>query len=425
MNKLSGYFLLAFLICSFHLEAQKIETELMKHIDILSSKNMHGRGYVGGGREIAAGYIVDKFKEYKLQPAAKDNSFTQAYDFPVNTFPGKMYLKINRDSLKPGNDFVIDPSSSSLKAKDLSVKTINLGKIKDSAALLETLSTLDTGYAIYFKNLDDLCEKLEMRKDQFISQLPAGCYIIAGDELLSWSVSRVRNPATVFYVKDLPRKVKRVSVNVNSEFIDASRSENIIGQVPGEVKDTFIVITTHYDHLGMMGDKVFFPGASDNASGTAMFLYLSYYFSVYPQHYSMLFIAFAGEEAGLMGSEFYVWKPIVPLSNMKFLINIDIMGDAARGISVVNAPKVPHDFDLLRRLNEQGRFLPQVKSKEEAANSDHYYFSEAGVPCFTLFSNGRNGHFHDLLDTKEDISLKNIDRVRNLLVNFVKELGMK
>src|ERR1017187_8576407 len=117
MNKFSGYLLLALLVFSFHVNAQKLfEKELMEHINLLSSQNMRGRGYVAGGREIAAGYIVDKFKEYRLQTVTKDNQYTQAYDFPVNTFPGKMNLRINRDSLKPGEDFVIDASSSSFIA---------------------------------------------------------------------------------------------------------------------------------------------------------------------------------------------------------------------------------------------------------------------------------------------------------------------
>jgi aminopeptidase YwaD len=422
MNKLWAYLFFTFLFFSSRVNGQNFESEIRAHLAALTSGAMHGRGYVQNGRDIAATYIVGKLREYKVQPVNKEGQYAQAYNFSVNTFPGKMRLVINDDSLRPGVDFLIDPASSSFKREDLSIKKINLGSIKDSASMREMINTLDTGYAYYLKNLDDFCQNTGIRKDIFLQQLPAGCYIVHEEKKLTWSVSRDAFHATVFYVRKLPAILKKVSVNVEAEYVQASRSINVMGQVPGEVKDTFIVFTSHYDHLGMMGNKTYFPGASDNASGVAMLLSLASYFSNYPQHYSILFIAFAGEEAGLMGSEFYVWKPMIPLANMKFLTNIDIMGDATNGITVVNATKYPDDFLLLQRLNEAGKYVPEIRSRGEAANSDHYYFSEAGVPSFFIYSNGGPGHYHDVFDVKSEVTLNNVERVRSLLIDFVKAI---
>ncbi len=80
------------------------------------------------------------------------------------------------------------------------------------------------------------------------------------------------------------------------------------------IPDSFLVFSAHYDHLGQMGKDIYFPGANDNASGTSMLLNLAKYYSQNRPKYSVLFIAFGGEEAGLIGSEYYVKNPLVPLS---------------------------------------------------------------------------------------------------------------
>ena len=398
-----------------------IEVGILKHIDVLASPDMHGRGYVMEGQEAAARYILKKFKEYNLRPVSIDSVYVQLFDFPVNTFPRWMHLSINGDSLRPGSDYLIDPSSSSFSAEELNVRMIDLKKIKDTAEWHETVARMDTDHAYYFKNLDEFSEKTGIRKDRFVFELPMGVYLLPEDKKLTWSVSRETTPATVFHVMDMPRRFKTVKVKVKAVFNPAAKCANIVGQVQGEVKDTFIVFSAHYDHLGMMGQKTVFPGASDNASGTAMLLSLAEYFAANPQHYSMLFIAFAGEEAGLMGSEFYTWKPLIPLGNIKFLTNIDIMGDATKGVTVVNATKFPAEFGTLKHINEQGKFVPEIRSRGPAANSDHYHFSEAGVHSFFIYSNGGDGYYHDIFDVTKEVKLTNIGGVQKLLIDFVKE----
>ena len=110
--------------------------------------------------------------------------------------------------------------------------------------------------------------------------------------------------------------------------------------------DSFIFITAHYDHLGGMGKDTYFPGANDNASGDALLLSLAKYYVAHPAKYSIGFILFAGEEAGLVGSKYYTENPIVPLKNIRFLINTDLAGTGDEGITVVNATEFPNEFAL-------------------------------------------------------------------------------
>ncbi|MFI5140248.1 MAG: M28 family metallopeptidase [Sphingobacteriales bacterium] len=412
-------------------DSLKIEVDekefIKENIKALCSKGMYGRGYVKEGWDNAAKYILKKFKEFKLKPVIDGGPYAQGFAFPVNTFPGKMDLFINGDSLFPGADFLIDASSPSFVTDSfvkLKVKKINLDKISDTAAWMAKITKMDSSHAYYLTNIESMCERLDMRKDQLLAQLPKGCFIIPEENKLTWTVHREPIAATVFYVKEdsLPRKVKNVSVNVNAVYTPHQRSENIIACVRGTVKDTFIVFSAHYDHLGMMGNKTVFSGASDNASGTAMLLYLASYFSKHPQHYSILFIAFGAEEVSLMGSEFYVWHPFVPLKNIKFLTNIDIMGDASNGITVVNATENIPQFTLLQQINDKNKYIRTVYPRENAANSDHYYFTKMHVPCFFIYSNGGNGYYHDIHDVRTALSLNHVEGVARLLIDFVNEL---
>jgi len=168
----------------------------------------------------------------------------------------------------------------------------------------------------------------------------------------------------------------------------------------------------------MMGADALFPGASDNASGTACLLSLASYFAAHPQRYTIVFIAFSGEEAGLLGSQYYVKNPLFPLSNIRFLVNMDIMGDATDGITVVNATEHPKEVSLLQQLNQENNLLPQVRSRGTAANSDHYHFSKAGVQCFFIYSNSGKGYYHDVFDKASTLSLTNVDKVLTLIITF-------
>jgi Zn-dependent M28 family amino/carboxypeptidase len=226
----------------------------------------------------------------------------------------------------------------------------------------------------------------------------------------------------VLYVQDssLPKRVRKASIDIHSKLDPAAKSANVMGMVRGtEVPDSFIVFTAHYDHLGKMGWDATFPGASDNASGTACMEWLAAHYARNPQRYSMLFIAFSGEEAGLKGSSYSVAHPLVPLERMRFLVNLDIMGNAQDGVTVVNATEHPQEFSLLESLNKKSAYLPQIRSRGKAANSDHYPFSEAGVPAFFLYSNGGAGYYHDIFDKPATLALTNIDKVLKLLMDFV------
>ena len=186
--------------------------------------------------------------------------------------------------------------------------------------------------------------------------------------------------------------------------------------------DSFLVLTAHYDHLGGMGSEVYFPGANDNASGIALLLSMAKYYHENPAPFTVVFIAFAAEEIGLKGSEHFVQHPLFPLKNIKFLVNLDLMGNGDEGITIVNATEFPQQFQMLLELNKADNWFSAINSRGKAANSDHYHFSENGVPAFFIYTLGGTKAYHDVYDVPEGIKMNHFDGLEAMLVAFFGEM---
>ena len=133
-----------------------------------------------------------------------------------------------------------------------------------------------------------------------------------------------------------------------------------------------------------------------------------------------MFIAFGGEETGLVGSNYYVnSEPIVPLEQTKFILNLDLMGNGIDGIMAVGGKDYPSYFDQLTQLNEGEKYVPKVRARNNAPNSDHYFFLQNGVPGFFIYTLGGPPHYHDVNDNPSTIELSKYVEVRELLIRFL------
>jgi len=178
------------------------------------------------------------------------------------------------------------------------------------------------------------------------------------------------------------------------------------------------VITAHYDHLGRMGSALF-PGASDNASGTATLLDLAAYFAENPPPFDLYFIAFAAEEAGLLGSRYFCDSPAFGMDEIRFLLNLDLMGSAAKGITAVNGRARKPEMARMAAINSEHNYVPKIRLRGNSANSDHYFFAEAGVPAVFIYTEGHITAYHDVHDTAEGLDWTNYDGLFNLLRTFI------
>ncbi len=394
----------------------------------LCAESMKGRGYVENGDKNAAIYIAKEFETAGLKRYSK--TYFQHFTTPVNSFPGKMTLFINGRKLKPGDDFLIDPGSpgvsgkfmvESFKADDLLNNEVWIPKMKGAASKFIVVEAFDkTKYSSdQVKQLNDIISFLKYSKEN-----PAHGTIIMTNDKLTWSGSTELFLKPSFSVKAgvTAEEIKAIEVSVENKFFKNHQTQNVIGYIEGTKKDSLLVFTAHYDHLGMMGKETMFPGANDNASGVSMLLNLVKYYAAQKPEYTMVFIAFAAEEIGLVGSTYFTSHPAFPLKKIKFLINFDLAGTGEEGIQVVNGKVYQQKFDLISKLNEDGKLLKQVKIRGEACNSDHCMFHSKGVPCFFIYTLGGIQAYHDIYDRPETLPLTEYEDYFKLVVEFIQML---
>ncbi len=172
----------------------------------------------------------------------------------------------------------------------------------------------------------------------------------------------------------------------------------IPGHDPKRGEDT-IVIGAHRDHFGNQGGLLF-PGADDNASGTAVLLEVARALSKMKPKRSILFLSFSGEEWGLLGSRFYVRQPVRPLQATRAMINIDHAG-------VGNGRLTVGLSDLSRKTAMQaGKAAGRAEKLDLYGyfpGGDHVPFKEAGVPTATVVSGGPHPDFHQPTDTADKV----------------------
>ncbi len=368
---------------TFHAQDTVYARQVIKK---LTSKEFLGRGYVNNGINKAANYISKELKTIGLIPFGK--SYAQPYSFPVNTFPGEMSVTLDGRLLTAGKHYLIYPST----------KTVKMG-----FQLFKTDS-------VTYKATDGRREmplQIKLKKK------------------LTYTVeTETTDQTTVELLKDsFPNELKTIDLIFENKFIPDFKCLNLIGYFKGtQHPDSFVVFTAHYDHLGAMGKDTYFPGANDNASGVSVLLNLVKYYKSHPSNFSIAFIFFSGEEAGLLGSKYYSEHPLFPLSKIKFLTNLDLLGTGDDGIMVVNATVFKPQFEKLNQINIEKNYLKQIKQRGKAANSDHYWFTEKGVPSFFIYTMGGIQAYHDIYDIEKTLPLTKYTEMCKLLIEFVSKI---
>jgi len=400
-----------------------------KVVSILASPQYKGRGYTGNGDKMAADYIVSQFKELGIKPV--DKSYFQNFDISVNTYPETPVLKINKEVLRPAVDYLIESSSPSIDGK-FNITIIKREEIANRNILLKKLKESKNGF-LFIDSRDKKGEEKEVTKtiDDLIGAIKydpevdlKGVIVYSGEKL-SWEISQELNSKPIIILnKEIDvSKLKSIQIKITSDYKKQYETQNVIGMIKGQSKpDSFIVVLAHYDHLGMLGPEIYFPGANDNASGVALLLNLGKYYTGHQPAYTMVFIALGAEELGLLGAKEFTSHPQIRLKNVKFLINFDIAGTGDEGIRVVNGSVYKDKFDLMTKINNDNKFLPKIDIRGEACISDHCLFYKKGVPCFYIYTQGGIAAYHDIYDKSETLPLTGFVNYVKLMIKFFDSL---
>ena len=407
-------FVLAF--AAMQLNAQDL-THYKQIVKELSSLKYQGRGYARDGANKAGKYLEKEFIK-----AGVDEVVCQPFTIDINTFCGRMKLWADGKKLTPGVDYSMREYSPGIHGTFpvYHVDTVNFDPEKMYADLAKP----------EYANCLVVCEFwFAYRHGKDFSRLQSNECPNAG-VINTWTSPikfykayghRVAEKPIIWMTPEAIEGVETIRANIDNKFLKDYELFNVIAKVEGRKHDSCYVFTAHYDHLGNLGRRVYYAGTNDNASGTATIVTLAAYYAKNRPEYDMYFIAFSGEDANLRGSEFYAKNPLVPLEQIKYLFNIDMIGDNNPVQYCEVSDEGMRGFALFEQINNEKHHFKGLNRGELAANSDHYPFATRHVPC--IFLENQEGdafqYYHTIFDTYENAVFDSYGPVFRLVRDFV------
>ena len=386
----------------------------------LSSSKYQGRGYARDGVRKAGVYIARAFGQ-----SGVDEVTMQPFTLDINTFNGAMEMWADGKRLVPGIDFSMREYSPGVHGTFpvYHVDTLNFDADKMFADLAKP----------EYANCLVCCEFwFTYRHRAAFSRLQKKDGCTNAGLLYEWTSpikfykaygEKVVDKPIVWVTPEAIAGVQTVRLDVDNTFLKGYATENVIAKVNGKRHDACYVFTAHYDHLGNLGRKVYYPGANDNASGTAAIITLAKYYAENQPEYDMYFIAFSGEDANLRGSTWFAEHPIVPLDQIRYLFNLDMIGDdnPVQYCEVSDAGMAK--YTLFEQVNRDQGLFKALNRGDLAANSDHYPFAVRGVPC--IFLENQEGsafpYYHTPNDNMKTICFDSYEPVFRLVTGFIEK----
>ncbi len=406
-------------------ERRILSETIRDHLDYLASDEMRGRDTPSPELEDAADYLVARFQELGVEPAGEEGGFIQRWPFEVlslNRAESRALMEVDGDRREwryaeeyfaipslPGQVegvpvYAPDPATAAqgLPAEVAGAPLVvglpeGLGP-DFGLAIQAGMQAGAAGVVLLMDEETDASATFQLAaalEGGIAGEMPfpiIGLRHDVGQELLT-SAGLEAGPGEV-------RVMENLVVSFQSTFEpEVHEVPNVVGMVRGsdpELADEYIVLTAHFDHVGVgpsdeRGDSIY-SGADDNASGTAALLEVAGAMASLPEApaRSVLFLAVSGEEKGLLGSAWFAQNPTIPAEGMVAALNMDMVSR--------NAPDTVHaigeEYSTIGRLaHEVARDHPELglvvapdPEPEEQAflRSDHFSFVEQGIPALML-----------------------------------------
>ena len=409
------FILLAF--ASIQLNAQDM-AHYKRIVKELSSAKYQGRGYARNGANKAGRYLQKEF-----QQAGVDEVTIQPFKLDINTFPSKMELSVDGQKQTPGVDFTMREFSPGVHGT-FPLYFIDTAHY-DSEQIIRDLSLPENkGAFVVCDFWFSYKHGADFRRLQTDGGAPNAGLIFTWDEPLKFYKAygeKVVDKPIIWVPYRFPQDAKTITAHIDNKFLKDYECFNVIAKVEGRRHDSCYVFTAHYDHLGNLGKKVYYAGANDNASGTAAIVTLAAYYAKHRPEYDMYFIAFSGEDANLRGSEWYANHPVVPLEQIKYLFNIDMIGDNNPVQYCEVSDEGMRGFALFEQINAEKNHFKSLNRGKLAGNSDHYPFAQRHVPC--IFFENEEGdafkYYHTVYDTYDNALFDTYEPIFRIVREFI------
>lgn len=419
------------------------EENLLSIVKELSSEKYKGRLTGTKENEMTAQYIADKFKEMGLESPKNLNNYMQNYTTQVLIIEEEPVMQIEDKngnvikSFKYQENFLFWAlsSSSSIDIKASLYKVDNFDDISKSSSILKDKIILlpkdDISNQLTLSQKIDLIKnagslagiaeldiKSPERKYSSLVAIPMRGKWMAGQ----YNPYLMVDNDTFKELNDVANKDLALHIKCNFSVKFNEKVSNVIGVIPGsdeKLKDEYIIIGAHLDHVGDNKNGTYNPGALDNASGIAGLLEIARVIknSETPPKKTIIFTAFNGEEAGLSGSSHYADNPVYPLDKA-VMINMDMIGCSA-DIPISIATSEPIANKLQDDLIKYAEALNIEYKSSIIVGSDHYSFSQKGVKAVCLINEDWLNGYHSPYDTLEDVDFKKMEQIVLLVLHYI------
>jgi Zn-dependent M28 family amino/carboxypeptidase len=431
----------------------------VEHVKYLAAPEMQGRGAGTQGLQRASQYIADRFRDLKLKPAGEKNTYRQTFPVTTGAKPGPANklgeLRLDTDYIPlsfSSNGDVNAPvvfAGYGITAPEFQHDDYTHLDVKDKIVLLlryepkEFQKDAAGKERIYSHHASLVSKAINARNhgaravilangedspDDKDTLIRFGA--VAGPENVGVMMAQVRSSIGNEWIKTLKSgKSLELQMRVDIKREQAS-VHNVAGYLPGRSNE-YIVIGAHYDHLGFGNESSLAPsqigsvhaGADDNASGTAGLLELARLFAARrgDLERGVLFLAFAGEEIGLLGSSHWVNHPTLPIENASTMINMDMIGRVNGSKLYIGGAGTGSTFDaILKQAGAASDFKIDF-SQDGYSASDHTSFAAKSIPVLFFFS-GLHGDYHKPSDTWEKINGPASAKVVSLVYDIAAKL---
>ena len=403
------------------------------HIYFLADDLLKGRETGTPENKIAASYLANTLRSYGVKPDPKTGSYYQEVTLLKVDAPKRITLAIDGKELKQKvaiqsklmkftGDLVYlgYGLEDDYKGKNLSKKVIvvkgggpdaldvrgafrmrskksELAKAAGAVGIIELIKTGNDTWGFIDHNFNAPRLEVAKTKEDYVKQKNQLPYLWVQDEYGSTAL-------------DLETGNHTVKWNMDSDNRHEIKSQNVVGIVEGtdpNLKNEYIIYSAHYDHVGIgapdeTGD-VIYNGARDNAVGTTTVLSMAQSLAKYPTKRSALFILFTGEEKGLLGSEFYVENPVLPLKQMVYCFNSDNGGYNDTSLAtIVGLTRTTAEQNIKDAAITFGLKAIDDPAPEQGLfdRSDNVHFAKKGIPAptfslgFTAFNGDVTKYYH-------------------------------
>lgn len=451
-RNLTSFILCVFLTCPLYAQ-DAVVTEIDRaltagqtkaHLSFLASDDMRGRDLGSPQLEIAANYIRAHFQSCNLKPLPGTDNYFQKVILTAYPLPATARATVSKDEFALGENLLVLNGGSVDWAGDFvyvgygSEADLNKADIKGKMVLALAGS----------KDAEDVNQIYRASRAKYWAVKKAGGLGLV--ELLvyqhaPWPALQNFFNKTKWNLKDgspdipfvwvKPKSLKQLSLKPQQRakgklFVEGSAPEfitvkNVAAIVDGTdpvLKNEYIIITSHYDHIGVdpkqKSDSIF-NGARDNATGTGAMLQTAKFLSAHPPKRSVIFMAVTAEEKGSLGSQWFVNNPLVPLKQVVLNFNSDGLGyNDTSIVTSISLGRTNMDPFLLRAAQAFGLGLGGDPDASEGfyERSDQISFARVGIPAIKLQPGfaGMNEeiirYYHKAADEVESLDIEYITR---------------